>query len=155
MNTGLPAGRRAKVTPLHRAHPTPATFVKVGAVLAVITAVEFLILYVRGMSALVVTILAVLSAAKFFLVAAYFMHLRFDRAHPHGHLRRRRHPGDPDHGRRAVHQPGVTRLDVDETARLPEGICAVRAGRHRPARSAARPPRSRESAGRLPRTRRR
>lgn len=78
MRTGLPAGRRAKVTPLHRAHPTPATFVKVGAVLAVITAVEFLILYVRGMSALVVTILAVLSAAKFFLVAAYFMHLRFD-----------------------------------------------------------------------------
>jgi len=74
----MPAAQRAKVTPLHRAHPTPRTFVAVGAVLAVITAAEFLILYVRGASALVVTILALLSAAKFFLVAAYFMHLRFD-----------------------------------------------------------------------------
>lgn len=78
MRTGLPAGHRAKVTPLPRPHPTARTFVTVGIVLAVITAAEFLILYVQGMSALVVTILAVLSAAKFFLVAAYFMHLRFD-----------------------------------------------------------------------------
>lgn len=78
MRTGLPAGHKAKVTPLPRPHPTARTFVTVGIVLAVITAAEFLILYVRGMSALVVTILAVLSAAKFFLVAAYFMHLRFD-----------------------------------------------------------------------------
>jgi len=50
----------------------------VGVVLAAITATEFLILYVRGMSALVVTILAALSVAKFALVAGYFMHLRFD-----------------------------------------------------------------------------
>ncbi|MFB5084874.1 cytochrome C oxidase subunit IV family protein [Symbiobacterium thermophilum] len=78
MNTGESAARRAKVTPLPRPHPTPATFVRVGVILAFITAAEFLILYVRGMSALVVTILAALSAAKFFLVAAYFMHLRFD-----------------------------------------------------------------------------
>jgi len=75
---GQPAGRRAKVTPMPRPHPSPGTFVRVGVVLAIITAAEFSILYVRGMSALVMTALAVLSFAKFFLVAAYFMHLRFD-----------------------------------------------------------------------------
>nr|WP_280953641.1 cytochrome C oxidase subunit IV family protein [Symbiobacterium terraclitae] len=61
-----------------RPHPSARTFVTVGVVLAFITAAEFLILYVRGMSTLVVTVLAALSAAKFFLVAGYFMHLRFD-----------------------------------------------------------------------------
>ena len=78
MNTGLPTGRQAKVTPLPRPHPSARTFITVGIVLAAITAAEFLVLYVRGMSTLVVTILAALSVAKFFLVAAYFMHLRFD-----------------------------------------------------------------------------
>jgi cytochrome c oxidase subunit 4 len=59
-------------------HPTPRTFIVVGGVLAVITAIEFLILYVKGMSSIVMLLLAALSVAKFFLVAAYFMHLRFD-----------------------------------------------------------------------------
>ncbi|MEW8979242.1 MAG: cytochrome C oxidase subunit IV family protein [Symbiobacterium sp.] len=78
MRSGLSAGQQAKVTPLRRNHPTARTFVAVGAVLAVITAAEFLILYVQGMSTLVVTVLALLSFAKFALVAGYFMHLRFD-----------------------------------------------------------------------------
>jgi len=78
VNTGLPTGRQAKVTPLPRPHPSARTFITVGIVLAAITAAEFLVLYVRGMSTLVVTILAALSVAKFFLVAGYFMHLRFD-----------------------------------------------------------------------------
>ncbi|MFZ5822839.1 MAG: cytochrome C oxidase subunit IV family protein [Bacillota bacterium] len=60
------------------AHPTAKTFVVVGAVLAVITAIEFFILYVTGMQTLVVVGLAVLSILKFGLVAAYFMHLRFE-----------------------------------------------------------------------------
>lgn len=59
-------------------HPTTRTFVTVGAVLAVITAIEFLILYVTGMQTLVVIGLAALSVVKFGLVAAYFMHLRFE-----------------------------------------------------------------------------
>ncbi|MFZ5817768.1 MAG: cytochrome C oxidase subunit IV family protein [Bacillota bacterium] len=60
------------------AHPTTGTFITVGVVLAVITAVEFGILYLKGMSNLVLAVLALLSVLKFYLVATYFMHLRFD-----------------------------------------------------------------------------
>lgn len=59
-------------------HPTTTTFLKVGAVLAVLTAVEFGIIYLTGFKALVVAVLFILSIAKFILVAGYFMHLKFD-----------------------------------------------------------------------------
>jgi cytochrome c oxidase subunit 4 len=59
-------------------HPTASTFVKVGGILAVLTAIEFLILYVTGKQAFVITVLAVLSIVKFVLVVGYFMHLKFD-----------------------------------------------------------------------------
>lgn len=60
------------------AHPSARTFVIVGVVLAVITAIEFLILYLKGFQSFVLVTLALLSVLKFYLVAAYFMHLRFD-----------------------------------------------------------------------------
>lgn len=61
------------------AHPTTRTFVVVGLVLAVITAVEFGILYVTDLGrTLMLVALAVLSVIKFGLVGAYFMHLRFE-----------------------------------------------------------------------------
>lgn len=60
------------------AHPTARTFWKVGAILAVITALEFGILYVEALRPLMVTILFALSIVKFAMVAAYFMHLKFD-----------------------------------------------------------------------------
>lgn len=59
-------------------HPTPATFVKVGAVLAVLTAIEFSIIYVKGLGGLIPVLLFALALVKFYLVAQYFMHLRFD-----------------------------------------------------------------------------
>lgn len=61
------------------AHPTTKTFLVIGAILAVITAVEFGILYVTSLGrTLMITILVLLSVVKFGLVAAYFMHLKFD-----------------------------------------------------------------------------
>jgi len=61
------------------AHPSARLFLTVGAILAVITAVEFGILYVSALGrAAMATILALLSALKFAMVALYFMHLRFD-----------------------------------------------------------------------------
>jgi len=61
-----------------QSHPTAGTFVKVGAVLFVITAIEFGIVSVTGLGALIIAILFLLSAAKFFLVVSYFMHLKWD-----------------------------------------------------------------------------
>lgn len=72
-------GTGAKAEIKGHAHPTARTFLTVGAVLAVITAIEFGILYVKNLSgAPMVVVLGLLSVLKFFLVAAYFMHLRFD-----------------------------------------------------------------------------
>lgn len=62
----------------HGLHPTEAFYVKVAAILAVVTAVEVGLYYTDfGVAATNVTLL-VLAAAKFIMVAAYFMHLRFD-----------------------------------------------------------------------------
>ena len=59
-------------------HPDAAEYVKVGLILAVITAVEVAIYYVDALAGALLVILLVLSAAKFVLVALWFMHLRFD-----------------------------------------------------------------------------
>lgn len=59
-------------------HPTMKTFVTTGAVLFVITAIEFGIVYLKGMQALVIGVLAILSILKFVLVAGIFMHLKYD-----------------------------------------------------------------------------
>ena len=59
-------------------HPDAAEYVKVGLVLAVITAVEVAIYYVEALGDTLLPILLVLSALKFVLVLLWFMHLRFD-----------------------------------------------------------------------------
>ncbi len=59
-------------------HPDAAEYVKVGLILAVITAVEVAIYYIDALAGALLAILLVLSAAKFVLVALWFMHLRFD-----------------------------------------------------------------------------
>lgn len=59
-------------------HPTPSTFYRIAAILFVITAIEFAIVYLKGIQGLIWAVLAVLSVVKFVLVAAYFMHLKFD-----------------------------------------------------------------------------
>ncbi len=59
-------------------HPDAAEYVKVGIILAVITAVEVAIYYIDALEGALLAILLILSAAKFVLVALWFMHLRFD-----------------------------------------------------------------------------
>ena len=59
-------------------HPTPKTLIMVGALLAVLTIIEFSIISITGMRPLIVTMLFGLSLVKFVLVAGFFMHLRFD-----------------------------------------------------------------------------
>ena len=59
-------------------HPTPSTFVKIGAILFAITAVEFGIVYLEGMKGIIWAVLGILSVVKFILVVGYFMHLKFE-----------------------------------------------------------------------------
>jgi cytochrome c oxidase subunit 4 len=59
------------------AHPTPRDYWVIALVLAVITAVEVAVAYLDA-DAIVVPALIVLASAKFFLVVAWYMHLRFE-----------------------------------------------------------------------------
>ena len=61
-------------------HPGPKTYAKVAVILSLITAVEVWVFYVDALKPALVPILVVLSAAKFTLVAMFYMHLKFD--HP-------------------------------------------------------------------------
>lgn len=62
-------------------HPSPRKYIVVGAILAFVTALEVAAFYLylwNVTSAMIAGILLVTSAFKFFLVLAYFMHLKFD-----------------------------------------------------------------------------
>ncbi|MFQ5948479.1 MAG: cytochrome C oxidase subunit IV family protein [Acidimicrobiia bacterium] len=62
-----------------RRHPTPRDYWRIGLILGAITAVEVTIVYIDALDRVVAPLLIGLSAAKFALVALWFMHLRFDR----------------------------------------------------------------------------
>jgi len=59
-------------------HPTPRQYVRIGVLLAAITAVEVAIFYIESLSGVIVPLLIALSFIKFVLVVSWFMHLRFD-----------------------------------------------------------------------------
>ena len=62
-------------------HPTPRDYVRIGAVLAGITAMEVVISYVGGLPRFIlIGSLTVLAISKFGLVVAWYMHLKFDSA---------------------------------------------------------------------------
>ncbi|HYG60611.1 MAG TPA: cytochrome C oxidase subunit IV family protein [Symbiobacteriaceae bacterium] len=70
--------RQTKVVTKTHSHPTAKTFVGIGAVLFVLTGLEFGIIYLQGLGSIVLIGLFLLMALKFFLVASYFMHLKWD-----------------------------------------------------------------------------
>ena len=59
-------------------HPSDAKYIQIAAVLAVLTALEVATYFVEMPTAALVPALMVMMVIKFFLVAAWFMHLRFD-----------------------------------------------------------------------------
>jgi cytochrome c oxidase subunit 4 len=79
-----PEGAEAVNPAEARAHPGPAQYVRVAVALAVITALEVAVYYLDLPGKLLVAVLIGLASIKFSLVAAYFMHLKFD-----AHLLRR------------------------------------------------------------------
>ena len=75
-----PATAGAPAAPPRRrvAHPGPAEYIQIGAILALLTAIEVSVYYVNIQQGLFITILLTLSASKFAFVVMWFMHLRFD-----------------------------------------------------------------------------
>ena len=63
---------------VHTGHPTPLTYFKVAMTLSIITAAEVAVFYVEGLGHGIIPVLVVLSAAKFALVAMFYMHLKYD-----------------------------------------------------------------------------
>jgi cytochrome c oxidase subunit 4 len=59
-------------------HPSPAKYVGIAILLALITALEVGLYYIHMPAALLVAFLMVLALLKFTMVAAFFMHLKFD-----------------------------------------------------------------------------
>jgi len=64
----------------HGGHASIGTYVLIGAILTIITAVEVAVFYIPALHRLLVPILVTLSAAKFVIVVLFYMHLRYD--HP-------------------------------------------------------------------------
>jgi cytochrome c oxidase subunit 4 len=67
---------------LHRgaehSHPSPAKYVGIAILLAIITALEVGLYYINMPAPLLVGFLLILAFLKFTMVAAFFMHLKFD-----------------------------------------------------------------------------
>ncbi len=59
-------------------HPGWQTYVVIGLILTIITAVEVAVFYIPAMHPVMVPVLLVLSATKFILVIMFYMHLKFD-----------------------------------------------------------------------------
>ncbi len=59
-------------------HPGELEYIKIAAILAVVTGIEVVIYYIDALSDILVPALLLLSAGKFIAVVGYFMHLKFD-----------------------------------------------------------------------------
>jgi cytochrome c oxidase subunit IV len=62
----------------HREHPSAKEYIRIGVILAVLTALEVASYYVDVNTAVLIPTLFVLAFVKFVLVVLWFMHLRFD-----------------------------------------------------------------------------
>ena len=60
------------------AHPGAGTYVVIGVILTVITAIEVAIYYIPAMHPVLAPVLLSLSLLKFVLVVMFYMHLKFD-----------------------------------------------------------------------------
>src|SRR5213596_1382544 len=61
-----------------QAHATTGTYLRVAAILVMITLIEVGVVYVPAFQGVVVSLLLMLSAVKFTLVVMFYMHLKFD-----------------------------------------------------------------------------
>ena len=71
--SSTPTLRRARDS-----HPSPAEYVRIALILAVITALEVAVYYVPAVEPILVPLLFLFAIVKFALVVLWFMHLRFE-----------------------------------------------------------------------------
>ena len=62
----------------HGAHASTGTYLRIAAILVMITLIEVGVFYVPAFHGILVPVLLVLSALKFALVVMFYMHLKFD-----------------------------------------------------------------------------
>jgi cytochrome c oxidase subunit 4 len=76
----LPAGGHSPVASDPSHHPGPRQYVLIGIVLVILTGVEVATSYLEGHvnSNLLIVALGIMAAVKFFLVAAWYMHMKQD-----------------------------------------------------------------------------
>jgi cytochrome c oxidase subunit 4 len=60
------------------AHPSAAKYIQIAVILGIITALEVAVYYVEQIKVVLPQLLIGMSALKFGIVAAYYMHLKFD-----------------------------------------------------------------------------
>src|SRR6267154_2658641 len=77
-----PLGDQAPVAAEEHSHPGPREYVLIAVVLVILTAVEVATSYLEGNvnSNLLIVALGIMAAVKFFLVAAWYMHMKQDSA---------------------------------------------------------------------------
>jgi caa(3)-type oxidase subunit IV len=61
-----------------RPHPSAKEYIRIGLILAGLTAFEVLLYYLNTSTAVLISTLLVVAVIKFALVVLWFMHLRFD-----------------------------------------------------------------------------
>jgi cytochrome c oxidase subunit IV len=75
----VPASSAVEVAAAHSNHPTPRQYVLIAVVLVVVTSIEIATSYLNtGHTNLIIVALFVMAAVKFFLVAAWYMHMKID-----------------------------------------------------------------------------
>lgn len=74
------SGQTAEQQHEGQSHATVGTYVLIGVILTVITAVEVAIFYIPALAGVLVPVLLTLSATKFVIVVLFYMHLRYDSA---------------------------------------------------------------------------
>ena len=75
----VPTEGEVAVADAHGHHPTPRQYVLIALVLVVLTAIEIAVSYIdTAHTNLVIIALFAMGAAKFFLVAGWYMHMRVD-----------------------------------------------------------------------------
>jgi cytochrome c oxidase subunit 4 len=75
----VPAGGAVEVAHDYGHHPTPRQYVMIALVLVVLTAIEIAVSYIdTAHTNLIIIALFLMGAAKFFLVAGWYMHMRVD-----------------------------------------------------------------------------
>ncbi|WP_420634613.1 cytochrome C oxidase subunit IV family protein [Candidatus Palauibacter sp.] len=59
-------------------HPSTRLYIAIAVILAALTALEVMVFYIEALAPVLIPILLVMMAAKFALVAMFFMHLKSD-----------------------------------------------------------------------------